>query len=116
MKGGPKNSAMRNEPKSRPTLSYEWDTQRGKARALHADGVVLASRYARYGVSADGRAVTQRLPGRGKDRVERISRQWNVFPSLFRSLLVRNPRWVIQRRSVAWFAGCVDALLKMQDE
>jgi hypothetical protein len=31
MKGGPKNSTWKDEPKPRPTLSYEWDTERGKA-------------------------------------------------------------------------------------
>ncbi len=32
MKGGSKNSTWKNEPKTRPTLSYEWDTKRGKAK------------------------------------------------------------------------------------
>jgi hypothetical protein len=31
MKGGSKNSTWKYEPKTRPTLSYEWDTKRGKA-------------------------------------------------------------------------------------
>ena len=33
MKGGPKNCSelSKNEPKRRPTLSHEWDTERGKA-------------------------------------------------------------------------------------
>jgi hypothetical protein len=31
-------------------------------------------------------------------------------------LLVGSRRWVIQKRSVAWFAECVDALLKMREQ
>jgi hypothetical protein len=29
-------------------------------------------------------------------------------------LLVRSRRWVIQKLSVGWFAGCIDALLEMR--
>jgi hypothetical protein len=42
------------------------------------------------------------------------TRQRNVLPSSFRSLLVRSRRWVIQKRSVVWFAGCIDALLEVR--